>query len=56
MGKGGEWEPSKWKTDMEVRSFTVYVCSIFILRHMNILHMLKIRNLNKQMHDQKEKD
>lgn len=41
------WELGKWMTRVEVRTFTVYVCSIWILRHMNILPMLNIRNFNK---------
>lgn len=33
-----------------------YICSIWILRHENILPILKIRNLNKGMHDPKAEE
>lgn len=36
--------------------YCIYVCSIWILRHENILPILKIRNLNKEMHDPKAEE
>lgn len=36
--------------------YCIYVCSIWILRHENILLILKIRNLNKRMHELKAEE